>query len=170
MPVDAVDVSSLLTAAGVGGLAVSWFSRSGERREARAAVRAALSELEYHRWTADTTAETAVRFGHAVRSFEVAALVSGLPREVTERYSRAARVSAALTKDKVARGEPVGIEIEVAEHLERYAEVVADYLWQPFRARIVYKRRLAALAVEERQLIQTDGPDASWLRWGYAKL
>lgn len=99
-----MDLTELLkaaSAAGVGGFVFQQLSRSPERRQARAAVRQALSELERARWTRTLTDDEADAFGAKRRAFVTAAMVARVPRELTEAYARAAVVSAAITKERL---------------------------------------------------------------------
>lgn len=163
----------LLTAAGLGGVVsgviTQWFSRSGERRQARAAVRAALSELEDRRWTRDVGEETDDQFVAAKRAFTTAAMIAGLPRDLAEQYVAAASASAALTKDKAKHNEHLSIDSKVNRHIQGYADLVAQHLWHPVLGRARYKHRLRRLKEQKRALVQEEREDAVWLKRVYNK-
>lgn len=162
---DVALVLQLLTAAGIGGVITQWLSRSGERRQARAAVRTALADVEDQRWARSTDEADGQRFIEALRGFTTAAMVAGLPRSLTESYAYVASASRAITKDRLERGnQPLHIELRVSEHIEAHAELVAGYLWHPLWGQLHYRRRLSALDKEQKALARdTNRPDAVWL-------
>lgn len=144
-------------------------SRSGERRQARGNVRAALSEVERHRWARDLDTIEWLAFSGALTLFVSAALVAGMPRQLVDSYERMAQVSRFVTAGRLRDGEPpeqVGIEAEVSDCIEFAHRLVASYLWRPFWTRLVLRRELKKLDKLVEKATEDTG-DGRALRYKY---
>jgi hypothetical protein len=120
---------SLLGAFGVATVIGQWFASGKDRRDSRAEVLRALSEVEDAR---GLNTQAGPDLEMAIRKLETAALVARVPRVAVLRYTWLARAANYYLSDQLElRGEPeyVGLELSIADAVLRAARIVAHAAW-----------------------------------------
>lgn len=141
-------LSSAVIAAVVSSLIGPYFNRSQERRRSKAAVLSALMHVERSRWA--SKAHTYEKYISDVQELRATALVARAYRPLVEYYVQMSAVARSGSDDDFeASGEDSefagSVDSDVADFTTQVAEVLSDYLWHPYLARIGMKRRLTEL-------------------------
>ncbi|MFC9160760.1 hypothetical protein ACFTZ8_07935 [Streptomyces fungicidicus] len=142
---DLVGVLQLLGAGSVGAVVAQYVSAAPERRQARAAARTAMTALEEAVWSEGDPQEWS-RLRRAVHAFESAAMIAGVPREVSEWYvtTRVAFYSESRRNFEMHPDPEFGggLEGHHFRSLNLASEVVYQALWHPQRSRLLWRARL----------------------------
>lgn len=163
---DLVGWLQLLGAGSVGGVAgqvvAHYVSAGPERRRARADVRSAMTELDELVWRADEP-EVWPRLRRALHAFESAALIAGVPRDLSNWYvTTRLAVYGQSRRNYERHGSPDEgggwLERHHLQGLNEAAEMIYQALWHPQRSRWFRKRRLAAAQERTRKAV-TDSPE-----------
>lgn len=154
-------VLQLLGAGSVGAVVTQYVSSAPERRQARAAVRAAMTALDEAVWSQGDLAEWG-RLRRAVHAFESAAMIAGVPGEVSEWYART-RVAFFLESRRSYERDPDpeyggAMTPRHVRGLNAANEVVYQALWHPLRSRLLWRMRLKRAMAEARAAV-ADSPD-----------
>ncbi|MFF7447456.1 MULTISPECIES: hypothetical protein [unclassified Streptomyces] len=159
--VDLVGVLQLFGAGSVGAVVSQYVSTAPERRQARAAARTAMTALEEAVWSSGDPEEWR-RLRRAVHAFESAAMIAGVPREVSDWYARtrvalysASRRSFEQDPDPEYGG---GLPTRYVRGLNAATEVVHYALWHPLRSRLFWRARLKTAVADARAAVH-DSPD-----------
>jgi hypothetical protein len=146
---NASQIISIIGALGIGSILGQWLGNAKERRQTRADVLAALSEVETMRWWSATT-KNANDFTLAARSLQTACLIARVPRRVVAEYLIWAR-AAFWTSEEAWNNDPDpeagggGIEADFSDQVREAAVILADAVWAPFILRRFIARRLRKL-------------------------
>jgi hypothetical protein len=159
--VDLVGVLQLLGAGSAGAVVAQYVSAAPERRQARAAARTAMTTLEEAVWSQGDPEEWR-RLRRAVHAFESAAMIAGVPREVSEWYTRT-RVAFYLESRRSFEEYPDpeyggGLATRYVRGLNAASEVVYHSLWHPQRSRLLWKARLKRAMADARAAV-ADSPE-----------
>ena len=157
---DLVGILQLLGAGSVGAVVTQYVGAGPERRQARAAVRSAMTELDEAVWSHGDITEWG-RLRRAVHTFESAAMIAGVPREVSSWYVTT-RVAFYYESKRSYEQHPDpdyggGISTQYARGLNEAANVVHRALWHPQRSRFLWRRWLKA-AKATAQAAVADSP------------
>jgi hypothetical protein len=158
---DLVAVLQLLGAGSVGAVVAQYVSAAPERRQARAAARTAMTALEEAVWSQGDPEEWR-RLRRAVHTFESAAMIAGVPRDVSEWYTRT-RVAFYLESRRSYEQRPDpeyggGLTTRHVRGLNAASEVVYQALWHPQRSRLFSRVRLRRAMADARAAV-ADSPD-----------
>ncbi|MEU8666100.1 hypothetical protein R1Y80_09560 [Streptomyces sp. JL1001] len=157
---DLVGILQLLGAGSVGAVVTQYVGAGPERRQARAAVRSAMTELEEAIWSQGESGEWP-RLRKSVHAFESAAMVAGVPLEISSWYVTT-RVAFYYESRRSYEEHPDpefggGVNSAYARGLNKATDVVYQALWYPQRSRLLWRRRLKAAKAAAR-LASADSP------------
>lgn len=141
-------VGSVVGALGVGSVAGQFVGGSRDRRQSRAAVLAALSDVESARWV---SGESTKGFIAAARDLQTAALIARLPRDPVHEYVALAQAawwqSVADAEDNPGREFVGSVDGFLAEAVEAAARGIAGMAWSSrLRRRWIWRRTAKAIA------------------------
>lgn len=143
---DAAVIVSLVGALGLGSIIERLVGGGRQRRELRAQVLAALAECERVRWVTLPRDQEADRFGAAMSSFEVAALVARVPRSVVGQYSALSWAAYSLSFADAERRDGRGaIDARFADLVRGSATLCVGCVWRPWWTRLSVRRRIDAI-------------------------
>lgn len=129
----ASEVVSVLGALGLGSVLGQYLASSKDRREARARVLTALTEVEESRWAGPDAMTTFAEFQTALRKFQTAALIARLPRTAAGEYAvlaQAARwTSEASWKEHPDPDTGGGINANLADATREAARAISTLAW-----------------------------------------
>lgn len=164
-----IDLLQLLGAGAIGGLIGPYLTHAKERREARAAVRKHLADVENARWAAQ-----GLDFMAAASAFEAAALAARLPRPIVDLYANLATVGREHSEHDAREAEEHGyedagaIDGELYDHIRSARDLVIDAIWQPWRTARIANRRVAELRERVEQTYNRHVAEqypVAWLTW-----
>lgn len=146
------DIAALVGALGVGSLGTALFTQGRERRASRAAVIAAMHEVERHRWASSDRS-----FREAARELATAAMIARMPRWAVDEYLALARaaswMSAADADERGAYDEYAGgISGELNGCVHAAFGLAVDVAWHPVASRLRARQRRAGLSVSVSKL------------------
>ncbi|WP_143066027.1 hypothetical protein [Streptomyces sp. CC53] len=150
---DLVGILQLLGAGSVGAVVTQYVGAGPERRQARAAVRSAMTELDEAVWSQGETDEWP-RLRKGLHAFESAAMVAGVRREVSDWYVTT-RIAFFYESRRSYEQHPDtdfggGIVSRYVRGLNEANYVVYQALWHPQRSRFLWRRRLKAAKTAAR--------------------
>ncbi|UFR03190.1 hypothetical protein KBP30_19270 [Streptomyces sp. Go40/10] len=153
---DLVGLLQILGAGSVGGLVTQYVSAGPERRQARAAARSAMSALEEAVWSEGRQEEWA-KLRSAQHAFEAAALIAGVPQEVSDWY---VKTRAAIYMESRRSWEQYpdpeyggGVNVKYLRALNEATALVYEALWHPHRSKLLWRRRLKAARARGRAVV-----------------
>ncbi|MGW7138820.1 hypothetical protein [Streptomyces xanthophaeus] len=151
---DLVGILQLLGAGSVGAVITQYVGAGAERRQARAAVRSAMTVLDEAVWSQGDIAEWG-QLRKAVHAFESAAMIAGVRREVSSWYVTT-RVAFYYESKRSYEQHPDpdyggGISSQYARGLDEATSVVHRALWHPQRSRFLWRRWLKTAKAAARR-------------------
>ncbi|MEX2973027.1 hypothetical protein [Streptomyces sp. C184] len=153
---DLVALLQLLGAGSVGGIVAQYVGAGPERRQARASARGAMAALEEAVWSEGAQEEWG-RLRSAQHTFEAAAMIAGVPQEISHWYVKTrsaiyleSRRSWAEYPDPEYGG---GVEVELLRALNEATGLVYEALWHPQRTRYRWRRQLKAAKANGRAAV-----------------
>ncbi|MEV6837922.1 hypothetical protein AB0N17_25995 [Streptomyces sp. NPDC051133] len=158
---DLMGVLQLLGAGSAGAVVAQYVSAAPERRQARAAARTAMTALEEAIWSQGDPQEWS-RLRRAVHAFESAAMIAGVPREISEWYVttrvaffKESRRSFERHPDPEYGG---GVDGRHFRGLNTATEIVYRALWHPQRSRLFWRPHLKRARADALTATE-DSPD-----------
>jgi hypothetical protein len=131
-----MQVAVSLASAVIGGIISPQISQAKERREARAAVRERVAEVDALRW-AD---KDIWQFRHAIAAFESSTILARVPRDIARRFVETAEQAYRMS-EPVAEGPKGEPDVLISDKYENPFQVaIADLsrvLWHPWAARVL---------------------------------
>lgn len=164
---NASQIISIIGALGIGSVLGQWIGNAKERRQTRADVLAALSEVEAQRWWSGTT-KTTKNFIQAARSLQTACLIAQVLRKAVSEYLIWARAAfwasrEAWQHEVDPEAEGGGIDADFSDQVREAAVILADIVWRPLFLRPLIARKINKLN-DPAQLAQLDKAASRYLR------
>ena len=159
--VDLIEVLQFLGAGGVGAVITQYVSAAPERRQARAAARTAMTALEEAVWSQGKPEEWS-QLRRAVHNFESAAMIAGVPHDLSEWYVTT-RVAFYLESRRGYEENPDpeyggALATHHIRALNSANEIICQALWHPQRSRLFRRTRLKKAMAQTRAAV-ADSPD-----------
>jgi hypothetical protein len=131
-------VLAAVGALGLGSVLGQYVATSRDRRQVSADALRALAEIERTRWALFAPGRPpteATEFYQAVRTFQTAALLAGLPRLLVREYLVLAQAARWSSDDNLDTSDQAGIEARLADAVAGAAGILAEVTWRPVMSR-----------------------------------